>query len=71
MEWTSVKEKMPPLNENVLFFNVLGKVSYGYATAYYYCTEEEESTYFHDLLSGDQIWGTHWMPLPYSPLHKI
>jgi hypothetical protein len=63
MEWISVKDRLPPMPDSVLFINKYGDMGVS-------CIEELERRYCVEwgdagMLPIDMF--THWMPLPDPP----
>jgi len=68
--WISVKDRLPPLNENVLFFNGKKEVRFGFFRQEPPPVDNwatETSIWINDLSYEEIGTATHWMPLPEPP----
>lgn len=70
MEWISVKDRLPPYNEEVLFVNGKNDVSVGRMMPYEPRVDlwaSDDGIYFNDSIKIEWAVCKFWMPLPQSP----
>ena len=69
-EWISVKDRLPPLRENVLFYNGKREIRFGFFSPDPPPVDNwatESSIWVNDLSYDEIGTATHWMPLPAPP----
>ena len=72
-DWISVKDRLPPVNQNILFYNGKKEVRYGF-----YRPEPSpvdnwatpDSIWINDLSYNEIGTASYWMPLPKPPREK-
>lgn len=69
-DWISVEDRLPPINECLLFFNGKKEVRFGFFRPEPFPVDNwasENAIWMNDLSYSEIGVATHWMPLPNPP----